>query len=100
MAGGKRVDGRWLLRFDDALGTAGGLDKPRAQLVKDLLEHLALFGGQVAAGLLCQQRQNLDHLRGAVEIRLAALARYRIGEIPEMDRRGAREREHEGGEGQ
>ena len=49
-----------------------GLDEAQAQLVEHLLEHLALFGRQVAARLLVEQREDLDHLRGAVEVRLAS----------------------------
>ena len=52
-----------------------GLDEPQPQLVEHLLEHLALFGGEVAARLLIEQREDLDHLRGAFEVRLGAARR-------------------------
>ena len=74
------------------------LDEAHAQLVEHLLEHLALLGGQVAARLLLEQREDLDHLRGAFEVRLGALAGHRVGQIAEMDGGGAGQREHERGE--
>ena len=73
-----------------------GFDEAQPELVEHLLEHLALFGGEVAARLPLEQREDFDHLRGAVEVRLGALARHRIGQVAEMDRGGARQRQHEG----
>src|SRR5436305_823386 len=75
-----------IVRLTDASAAVSRFDEPQAELVKDLLEHLTLFGRQVAPGLLLEQRENLDHLGGAVEVRLAPLARHRIDEIAEMDR--------------
>ena len=76
------------------------LDKAQAQLVEHLIQDFALFGGQVAAGLRFQQRQDLDHLRRAVEVGFSGFAGNRIGQIPEVDRGRARQREHERREGQ
>src|SRR6266850_45168 len=97
------ADGKWLtgsLRLDDALAAAGGFNEPHAQLVQDLCEHLALLGRQIAASLLIEQRQDLDHLRGAIEVELAAFAGDRVEQVAEMDRRGGGERQHEGSERQ
>src|SRR5688572_15077262 len=60
------VPRRVTLRFNNALSGARYLDEPHAQFVQHLLEHLALLGSQIAAGLLIEQRQYLDHLRGAI----------------------------------
>ena len=48
--------------------------KRTRKLVEDLLQHLTLFRGQVAARFLFEQRQDGDHLRGALEVRLGARA--------------------------
>src|SRR5438034_951338 len=88
------------LRFNNPLPLARRLDEPQAQLVKDLFEHLALFCREIAARFLFQERQNLDHLRGAVEIQRRRLARDRVGQISEMNGRCTREGENEGAEGQ
>src|SRR5262249_15426963 len=82
-------------RFDDASGRAFGFDETHAELVEDLLEHLTFLRRQIAARFLLEQRENLDHLRGAVEVRLRLLARHGIGEIAEMNGGGAGERQHE-----
>src|SRR5262249_38332682 len=76
-----------ILRLNDPLPTVPGLDETEPQLVEQLLEQAALLSRQVAARLLFEQREDLDHLRGAVEVRLSALTRRRIGQIAEMDRR-------------
>ena len=47
------------------------LDEAQAQLEEHLLEQLALFGGQVAARLLFEQRQDVDHLLRRRQVRLA-----------------------------
>ena len=60
--------------------------------ISHLLEHLALFGGQVASRLLFEQREDVDHLRRAFEVRLGLRPGCGIGEVAEMNRRGARER--------
>ena len=77
-----------------------GLDEPQPELVEHLLEHLALLGRQVASRLLVEQREDLDHLRRAVEVQLGALAGRRIGQVAEVNRGGAGQREDEGGERQ
>src|ERR1700704_4296002 len=87
-------------RLNDPLAAAGDLDEAHAKLVEHLVEDLALLGGEVAARLLLEEREDLDHLGRAFEVRGGALAGHRVGQVAEMDRRGARQREHEGGEGQ
>ena len=64
-------------RLDDALAAARGLDEPQPQLVEHLLEQLALFRREVALGLHVEQREDLDHLRGALEVRLGCCAGLR-----------------------
>ena len=77
---------------------AAGFDKAHAKLVQQLFEHLALFGGEVAPRFLVEQGEDLDHLRGAVEVRSRRLPGDRVGQIAEMDRGRARKRQHKGGE--
>src|SRR5688572_23694995 len=74
-------------------------DEAKAQLVDDLLEELTLFGRQVAARLLLQQRQDLDHLLRRGKIRLSRLPADRVGHVAEMHGGGVRERQHESNEG-
>src|SRR6476619_2415196 len=88
------------LGLDDPLAGAGRFDKAQAELVQDLAQDLALFGREIAARLLLEQRQDFDHLRGPVEIRFGRLAGYRVREITEMNGRCAGQRDHERGEGQ
>src|SRR4029077_13959300 len=83
------------LRFNNALPAAGSFDESEPQLVEDLLEDLPLFSGQVAARLLIQEAQDLDHLGGAVEIHLGRLTRDRIRQVAEVDRSCARQRQDE-----
>src|SRR6478736_10442582 len=61
------------LRVNNPLSAAGRFDEAQAELVEHRLEHLPFFRGEVALGLLLEQAEDLDHLRGAVEIRFAAL---------------------------
>src|SRR5262249_16963235 len=86
------------LRLNNPLPAAGHLDKPQAQLIQHLLEDLPFFGREVAACLLIEKREDFDHLGGAFEILRADGARDGIGQGAEMNRRGARQREHEPGE--
>src|SRR6185436_17023585 len=86
------------LGLDDALAGAADFDKAEAELVEHLFEHLALFGREVAPGLLIEQREDLDHLGSAVEVQLGGLAGDGVGQIAKMDRRRARQRQHEAGE--
>src|SRR6266550_6470295 len=86
------------LRFDDAFAATRDLDEAHPQLVEQLRENLALLRRQVAAGLLLQERQDFDHLRGALQVRLGARARERIWQVAEMDRGRAPERQHKRGE--
>src|SRR5471032_1916682 len=85
------------LRLNNPLPATRRFDEPQAQLVQHLLEELPLLQGQVAARLLLEQRKDLDHLRGAVEIRLRGAPGDRIREVAEMNGGGARQREHERG---
>src|SRR2546423_13123330 len=80
--------------------TRGNLTaEERTLLVQHLFEERPLFRGQVAAGFLLEQAEDLDHLRGALEIGRRRAARG-VRQIAEMDRGAARQRDHEGGEGQ
>ena len=67
----------------------GCLDKPHAQLVQHLLEQLTLFEGEVAARFLIEQREDLDHLGGAIQVERGPLAGHGIGQVAEMNRRRA-----------
>src|SRR3954469_5808461 len=74
------------LRLNNPLSAAGRLDVAQAQLVEHLLEDLPLFGAEVAAGLLLEQRQDVDHLLRAFEVRLRrTLAGLRIRDVAEVD---------------
>src|SRR5438093_3446076 len=73
------------LRLDDPFAAARGVDEAEAQLVQHLLEHLPFLGRQVSAGLLIEQRQDFDHLRGAFEVLLARPAGYRVRKVAEVD---------------
>src|SRR5262245_51716503 len=56
-------------RVDDAWRLPARLEEAHPQLVEHLLEHLTLFGRQVAPRLLFEQREDVDHLRRALEVR-------------------------------
>src|SRR5205809_4385901 len=84
-----------ILRFNDPFAAARRLDEAQAELVENLFQNLALFSGQIAPRFLIEQREDLDHLRGALEVRFELLPGRRIGQVAEMDRRGAGERQHE-----
>jgi hypothetical protein len=71
------------------------LDVAHPQLVDDLLQELTLFGGQVAARFLLEEREDVDHLLRRREIRLAHLASDGIGDVAEVNRGGVSERQHE-----
>ena len=70
----------------------GSFDEAEPQLVQDLFEDLTLFGREVAARLLVEQREDFDHLRGTVKVHFRALSRNRIRQVAEMDGRRAGER--------
>src|SRR5262245_12805888 len=85
-----------ILRLNNAFLAGRRLNVPHSQLVEDLLQHLTLFRRQVAARLLIEERQNLDHLRRTDEIRLGPRA-GRIRQIAEMNGRRTGQRQHERG---
>ena len=72
--------------------------KRMRQLEEHLLEQLPLFGGEVAARLLFEQRQDVDHLLRRRQVRLRGRAADGIGDVAEMHRRGVGKRQHEGDE--
>ena len=72
------------LRLNNALPGGRRLDKSQAKLVQDLFEHLSFLRRQIAARLLIEQHQNLDHLGRTGEIRLRPSTRHRIREIAEI----------------
>src|SRR5438445_10048545 len=84
-----------ILRLNDAFAAALGLDEPEAKLVEDLFEQLPLVVGEIAAGFLVEQLEDLDHLCGAVEVRLAGGAGFGVGQVAEMNGRRARQRNDE-----
>ncbi len=88
------------LRLNNPLPAAPRLDEPQAQLVENLLEELPFLRRQVASGLELEERQDLDHLRRPVEVRLDRLPGQRIREVAEVDRGRARQRQHERRKGQ
>jgi hypothetical protein len=94
------------LRLNNALSIARGLRGPRrfnkaqAQLVENLFEDLTLLSREVPSGLLIEEREDLDHLGGALEVDLGPLARDRVGHVAEMNRGRARQRQHESDESQ
>src|SRR5207237_4068961 len=51
-----------ILRLNNTLPAAGRLDVAQTQLVEHLLEHLPLLRGQIAARLLLEKREDVDHL--------------------------------------
>jgi MazG family protein len=89
------------LRLDNPLPAILRRDEPHAQLEQHLLQHLPLFGREIAAGLQIEEGQDLDDLRRAVEIGFRLLlAREWIRDIAEMDRRVGRKADDELDEGQ
>ena len=83
---------------DDARLRLAGLYESEAQLVEDLLEQLPLFGGQVAAGLGFEQRQDVDHLLCRRQVGIRLLPAHRVGNVSEVNRSRVRKRENERGE--
>src|SRR5580692_2618824 len=61
------VPRRVTLRLNNPLPAALRLHEAQPQLVEHLLQHLALLRREVAACLHVQQREDFNHLRGAVE---------------------------------
>src|SRR5687767_7971631 len=87
-------------RNDDARGLRGrpllaGLDVAKPQLVEDLIEELALLGGQIAARLLLEQREDVDHLLRGRQIRRDRLSRDRVRHVTEVNRSCVGERQNE-----
>jgi len=88
------------LRDDDPRPAVLDFDEPQAQLVEALLQQLALFGRQIAARLLLEQPEDVDHLPGSLEIGRRHLSRAWIRRVAEVDGGGMHQREHEPGERQ
>src|SRR5262245_6835986 len=89
------VPGSVTLRFKNPLSATRRRHKAHSQLVKHLLEHLALFCRQVTLGFLLQQLEDVNHLRRPFEVRLGLLSGGRIGQVAEMNGRGTGQREDE-----
>src|SRR5262245_27563179 len=97
-ARGSRLGARGSMsRVNDPRRLTARFDEAHPQLVENLLEDLALFAGEVAPRLLLEQREDIDHLRRTLEVRLRLVSGGRIGKVAEMDRGGARQRQHERG---
>lgn len=88
------------LRLDNGFLETGDLDEAHAQLVQHLIQHRALLRREVPFGLLSEQRQDVDHLRRALEVDVRRPSRIRIGQIAEVDGGRTGERDHELREGQ
>ncbi len=86
------------LRFDDAALALLRLHETHAQLVQQVVHETRFGFAEVALGLLLQERDELDHLRGAGQVRLDSFSGAGIGDIAEMDGRGRGEREDEASE--
>src|SRR4029453_2161123 len=67
---------------DDPRRAVLDVHEPHAQFVQTLLEQLTLFGAQVAARLLLEDAEDVDHLARALDIRRLYLARHGIGGSP------------------
>src|SRR5437773_6309550 len=80
-----------ILRLNDALAAALGLDESEAKLVENFFEQLPLIVRQVAARFLVEQLEDLDHLRGAVEVRFAGGSGDGVGQVAEVYCRRARQ---------
>src|SRR5262245_2810213 len=78
----------------NALGPAR-LHVAHAELGQQVREQLGLLAAQIPARLLLEQLEGVDRVARQPEVPLAGLARVRIGDEPEMEERGAREREDE-----
>ena len=87
--------GRWRSRRDDSLFLALRLDEAEPQLVEDGVEQLPLLCREVAARLLFEQREDVDHLAGRLQIDRTRFGRAGLETIAEMHGRCGREREHE-----
>src|SRR5688572_19633017 len=83
-------------RRDDSLFLALRFHEAKPQLVQHHLEQLPLFGCEIAARLFFEQREDIDHLTGGLQIDRAGLGLPRLETIAEMHRSCGREREHEG----
>ena len=60
---------------------------------------MPLFCGEIAARLLFEQREDLDHLLRGRQVRLCSLASDGIGNIAKVHGSRVRERQHEADEG-
>src|SRR5687768_2801811 len=85
-------------RRDDSLFLALRFHEAQPQLVEHHLEQLPLFCGEVTARLFFEQREDVDHLAGGLQVDLRRLALSRFEAITEMYGGRRREREHEGRE--
>ena len=55
------------------LFSSPGLDETKSPFEQHFLEQLPLFGGEVAARLFLEHRDDLDHLAGGLEVELCWL---------------------------
>src|SRR5262249_31668033 len=62
------VPSRVTLRLNRLFPAASDLHESKPQFVQDLLEYLTLLGAEVTSGLLVEERKNVNHLLGALEI--------------------------------
>src|SRR5688572_19604126 len=71
-------------RRDDSLFLALRFHEAKPQLVEHHLEKLPLFCGEVAARLLFEQREDVDHLAGGLQVDLAGLGLSWLEAIAEV----------------
>src|SRR5262245_9958496 len=82
------VPRRVTLRLNNPLSAAARcLDESQPELVEHLLEHLPFVERQIAACLLFEEREDIDHLCRALEVDLGAFAGVGIGQVAEVDGR-------------
>ena len=76
------------LRLDDARAAVRHLDEALAQLEEELFEQLPFFERQVPLRLLLEQREDVDHLARAFEVRLRQLLPVGFRHVAEVNGRG------------
>src|SRR5436190_24331183 len=88
----------WASRRDDSLFLTLRIDESEPKLVENRVEQLLLIRREIAFGLLFEQRQDVDHLPGSLEIDGSRFGRARLQAIAEMNSGRRSQRQHERGE--
>ena len=71
------------------------LDETQPQIVDEVVEQLGFGWIEIAACLVLQQRQEIDHLCRGDKVRLTGLAAHGVGQVAKVDGGSGAERQHE-----